>query len=95
MYNARQFLNKTSLVNLYYSYVYPIELIVLKFEDVLIQPISNVCFFCKKYIRINIFSRYLAHLEPAFMSLEILPLEKIFYHSCGLMMYKYHNSLLP
>ena len=29
------------------------------------------------------------------MSLESLPLEKIFYHRCGLMMYKYHNNLLP
>ena len=49
----------------------------------------------KKIIRIITFSHYLAHTEPLFMSLEILPLEKIFYHRCGLMMYKYHNNLLP
>ena len=29
------------------------------------------------------------------MSLDILPLEKIVYHRYGLMMYKYHNNLLP
>ena len=29
------------------------------------------------------------------MSLETLPLEKIFYHRCGLMMYKYYNNFLP
>ena len=49
----------------------------------------------KNNIRIITFSHYLAHIEPLFMSLEILPLEKRFYHRCGLMMYKYHNSLLP
>ena len=49
----------------------------------------------KKIIRIITFSHYLAHTEPLFMSLEILPLEKIFYHRYGLMMYKYHNNLLP
>ena len=69
---------------------------MLKFRDVLIQPISNVCsYIAKKNIRIITFSHYLAHTEPLFMSLEILPLEKIYYHRCGLMMYKYHNNLLP
>ena len=43
----------------------------------------------KKIIRIITFSHYLAHTEPLFMSLEI------FYHRCGLMMYKYHNNFLP
>ena len=71
----------------------------------LIQLISNVCclsnsspmfvLIAKKILRIMTFSHFLAHTEPLFMSLEILPLEKIFYHRCGLMMYKCHNNLLP
>ena len=57
------------------------ELIVLKPGDVFIQPISNVCSYCKKIICIITFSHYLAHTASLFMSLNILQLEKIFYHS--------------
>ena len=49
----------------------------------------------KKVICIFTFSHYLAHTEPLFLSLVILPLEKISYHRCGLMMYKFHNDLIP
>ena len=48
MYKARQYLNKSSLVNLYYSYVYPYLTYCIEVWDVLIQLISNVCSYCKK-----------------------------------------------
>ena len=48
MYKARQYLNKSSLVNLYYSYVYPYLTYCIKIGDVLIQLITNVCSYCKK-----------------------------------------------
>ena len=96
MYKARQYLNKSSLVNLYYSYVYPYLTYCIEVWGCA-YPTHLQCLFLlqKKIIRIITFSHYLAHTEPLFMSLEILPLEKIFYHRCGLMMYKYHNNLLP
>ena len=96
MYKARQYLNKSSLVNLYYSYVYPYLTYCIEVWGCAC-PTHLQCLFLlqKKIIRIITFSHYLAHTEPLFMSLEILPLEKIFYHRCGLMMYKYHNNLLP
>ena len=96
MYKARQYLNKSSLVNLYYSYVYPYLTYCIEVWGCA-YPTHLQCLFLlqKKIIRIITFSHYLAHTEPLFMSLEILPLEKIFYPRCGLMMYKYHNNLLP
>ena len=96
MYIARQYLNKSSLVNLYYSYVYPYLTYCIEVWG-WAYPTHLQCLLLlqKKIIRIITFSHYLAHTEPLFMSLEILPLEKIFYHRCGLMMYKYHNNLLP
>ena len=96
MYKARQYLNKSSLVNLYYSYVYPYLTYCIEVWGCA-YPTHLQCLFLlqKKIISIITFSHYLAHTEPLFMSLEILPLEKIFYHRCGLMMYKYHNNLLP
>ena len=41
------------------------------------------------------FFYYLAHTNPLFLSMEVLPLRKIFFHRVGLVMYKYSNHLLP
>ena len=81
---------------MYNEHIENIFVIVLKFGDVLIQLISNVCSYCKKNHSYHyIFTLSCSQSRYLYMSLEILPLEKIFYHRCGLMMYKYHNNLLP
>ena len=49
----------------------------------------------KKIIRILSFSHYLAHTNPLFLSMEVLPLRKIFLYKVGLIMYKYSNNILP
>ena len=57
-------------------------------------PTHLQCLFLlqqKKYSYHYIFTLSCSHTG----SLEILPLEIIFHHRCGLMMYKYHNNLLP
>ena len=41
------------------------------------------------------FSYYLAHINPYFFSMEVLPLREIFFHRVGLVMYEYSNHLLP
>ena len=41
------------------------------------------------------FSHYLAHTHPLFLSLSILPLDKLFLNQIGIVMYKYCNGLLP
>ena len=41
------------------------------------------------------FSHYLAHTNPLFLSIEVLPLMKIFFYKVGLIMYKYSNNRLP
>ena len=97
MYKARQYLHKSSLVNLYYSYGYPYLTYCTKVwgcaYPTYLQCLLSI--IAKKIIRIITFSHYLAETGPFFMCLEILPLEKISYHRCGLMMYNYHNDLLP
>ena len=49
----------------------------------------------KKIIRLITFSKHLAHSEPIFTSLNILPLNSLYYHRIGLLMYKLSNGLLP
>ena len=41
------------------------------------------------------FSHYLAHTNPLFFSMEVLPLKKIFPYKVGLIMYRYSLNLLP
>ena len=48
----------------------------------------------KNIIRILSFSHYLAHTNPLFLSMEVLPLRKLFLYEVGLIMYKYSNNLL-
>ena len=49
----------------------------------------------KKIIRLITFSKHLAHTEPIFKSLDILPLNSLYYHRIGLLMYTLSNGLLP
>ena len=41
------------------------------------------------------FSHYLAHTEPIFNALHILPFHKLFFYSTGKFMYKYSINCLP
>ena len=41
------------------------------------------------------FSYILADTSPLFISIEDLPLRKLFFYRVGLVMYKYSNNLLP
>ena len=52
------------------------------------------CSFLLKKNSAN-FSYYLAHTNPLFLSMEVLPHRKIFCHGVGLVMYIYSNHLLP
>ena len=49
----------------------------------------------KKIIRIITFSTYLAHTQPLFHNLSILPLDKLILDRIGILMFKYSNGLLP
>ena len=49
----------------------------------------------KKIIRIMSFSHYLHIPIHFFLSMEVLPLWKIFFYKVGLIMNKYSLSLLP
>ena len=48
-----------------------------------------------KIIWLITFSKHLAHTEPIFKSLNILPLNSLYYYRIGLLMYKVSNRLLP
>ena len=49
----------------------------------------------KKIVRLITFSSYLAHTQPIFIDLLILPLDKLIFHRIGIMMFKYSKGVLP
>ena len=96
MFKARQFLTKKALLMLYHAYIYPYMTYCIEVWGCASQTQLNCLFLLqKKIIRIMSFSHYLAHTNPLFLSVEVLPLMKIFLYKVGLIMYKYSNNLLP
>ena len=80
MYKARRFLNKKSLLSLYHSYIYPYLIYCIEVWGCATPSHLHSLFLPqKKIVRIMTFAPYLAHTEPIFNSLELLPVEKIFF----------------
>ena len=96
IYKARSVLSKTSLVSLYYSYVYPYLTYCNEAWGCAMQTHLHPLFLLqKKIIRLITFSTYLAHTCPIFLNLQLLPLEKRFFSRVRLVMFKCSNKLLP
>ena len=75
MYKARSYLNKKSLANLYHTYIYPYLIYCIEIwgnaANCHLQPLLLIQ---KKIVRIITFSDYLAHTEPIFKELKVLPI---------------------
>ena len=93
---ARKYLNRKCLLKLYYSFIYPYLTYCVEVwgntPDTHIDPLIKLP---KKVIRIITFSLYLAHTEPLFKELNILPFPKIVIQRIALQMFKFTNKLLP
>ena len=75
MFKARQFLTKKALLMLYHAYIYPYMTYCIEVWGCASQTQLNCLFLLqKKIIRILSFSHYLAHTNPLFLSMEVLPL---------------------
>ena len=73
MYKARRYLNKVSLKNLYYAYIYPYFTYCIEVWGSAAKCHVNSLFLLqKKIIRIMTFSPYLAHTAPIFIDLAIV-----------------------
>ena len=57
--------------------------------------IKPLCLLQNKAIRIINFSHYTASSDPIYITLDILPLQKLVTHRIALMMYKYSHGMLP
>ena len=80
MYKARQLLTKKALLILYHAYIYPYMTYCIVVWGCA-SPTQLNCLFLlqRKIIRIMNFRHYLAHTNPLSLSMEVLPLRKIFF----------------
>ena len=96
MYKARPYLDKHCLANLYHTYIYPYLIYCIEiWGNVPHCHLNPLLLLQKKIIRIITFSNYLAHTEPIFKELNILPIHKLYFNRIGILMYKYTTGLLP
>ena len=95
MYKARRHLNKHSLRNLYYAYIYPYLTYCVEVWGCASKCQLSSLFLVQKKIRIMTFSPYLAHTDPLFKGLKILPVNKLYSDRIGIIMFKATYDLLP
>ena len=60
----------------------------------LLHHLNSLFLLQKKILRIMTFSPYLAHTDPLFKSLEILPIDNIFIERIGITMFKVTYELI-
>ena len=95
MYKTRRFLNKKSLLSLYHSCIYPYLIYCIEIWDCAAPShLHSLLLLQKKIVRIMTFAPCLAHTEPIFNSLELLPEENIFINRVGIVMFKYSCDML-
>ena len=96
MYKARKYLNKQSLINLYYSFIYPYLIYCIEsWGNATDCHLNQLFLMQKRVVRLITFSDYNVPTTTIFQAVNILPLQKIVYDRIGIMMYKYANGLLP
>ena len=82
---TRNFLNKNTLRNLYYTFIYPYPYIHL-------DPQIKIH---KKSIRVISFSQHRDTTAPLFQNLNILNFKKLVTQRIALLMFKHHKGMLP
>ena len=89
-------LTKKALLMLYHAYIIPYMTYCIEVWGCTSQTQLNcLVLLQRKIIRILSFSHYIAHTNPIFLSMEVIPLRKIFFYKVGLLMYKYSLNILP
>ena len=93
---ARAFLNKNSLLTLYYSFVYPYYIYCNHVWGCSSAANINRLFVLqKKAVRIICQANYQAHSEPLFKELKLLTVRQINKYLIGQFMHRCYQDLLP
>ena len=93
MYQARKYLDKNSLVNLYTNYIYPCLIYCVEsWGNISKCHLEPLFILQKKILRIITFSWYDVSSQILFTNLNILPLYNLIQNRISFMMYKLVNG---
>ena len=96
LYKIRHYLNKQTLLNMYYTFVFPYLIYgVEMWGSASLNHINPLKKIKKKCVRTITFSEYLAPSEPIFQSLNVLNFEKLVVQRISLLMFKYTHGNVP
>ena len=92
----RKFLDKNTLRNLYFTFIYPYLIYCIEIwgntHNTYLLPLIKLQ---KKCVRIITFSHYLEHTEPLFKQLDILNFNALVTQRISLIMFKIHTASVP
>ena len=93
---ARKLLNKPTLVNLYYTFVYPYYIYGIQvWGGTYPTNLQKLVLLQKKAIRIITCSKYMASTQNLFTQYKLLRLPEIYKYLVGIFVYKFDNMQLP
>ena len=96
MCKARKYLSISTLVTLYYCFIYPyITYCVEVWGGANITLLSSIIKLQKCVIRIIVSAPFRAHTSEIFEKLKILPIHKVYKYYVILFMYKFQINKLP
>ena len=92
----RPFLNRSTLVNLYYAFIYPfLSYCIHVWGSTHAVHLTKLKVLQKLVVRIIAGVPFRAHTSPLFKTLKLLKFDYIFILNIGIFMYKYNHKLLP
>ena len=93
---ARKFLNKKTLITLYYSFIYPyVHYGIIAWGNTYSVYLDPLIKMQKKAVRIISSASRDAHTEPLFKDLKLLNLANVYALNVLLFMFKHYHGLLP
>ena len=96
IYKARNYVNRHTLRNLYYTFVYPYLIYFVEvWGNTCDSYLEPLILKQKQCIRTITCSQFKAHTEPLFQELNILSFHKLVIHRIPLLKYKNYADILP
>jgi hypothetical protein len=93
---VKQLLNKSTLLTLYYSFVYPyLTYCLIIWGGAANIHIDLLLKIQKKIVRIISRTTFLAHTHDLFTNLNILPIKKLYCYEVLIFMFKIYHNMLP
>ena len=93
---ARKYLNQSTLISLYYAFIYPyLNYCAEVWGNTYKSYTDPILRLQKRVLRIITGSAKFSHTAVLFSELQILKLEQIYYCAVQMFMYRYYNNLLP